>query len=91
MAEPSGEPNEGKLPEEFELEKFQKDFEARAEENRKKLKEVEEKMKELKDLMTNLETQKNEIQSIEGEISKLAAEMNQEAKPAAAAEAKMEH
>jgi len=64
----------------FKLEEFQKDFEKRAEENKKKLGEVEGKMQELKILMDNLEKQKKEIEDIEGEITKLATDMKKEEK-----------
>ena len=74
------------LGEEFNLEQFQQDFESRANDNKKKLKEVDDKMKELQTLMETLESQKSEIENIEQEIGKLASEMENEAQNNAAGE-----
>ncbi len=68
------------LADDFDLEKFQKEFEATAAENKKKLNEVEGKMKELRTLMANLEQQKKEIEGIESEVAKLSADIKKEVK-----------
>ena len=66
---------DGKAIDDFKLDAFQKEFEEKAAENKKKLDEVEGKMKELKELMSTLEGQKKDIEKIEGEIGKLTAEL----------------